>query len=71
MKSINTNSQNIDKTKLSVVHEFDKAEEKAYWLSRTLEERLRHVETLRRMNYGDKATARLQRVIEVVKRQTS
>lgn len=61
----------IDKTKLSVVHEFDNSEEKAYWLSRTPEERLRHVETLRRMNYGDKATERLQKVIEVVKRQTS
>ncbi len=71
MKSISTNSQKLDKTKLSVVHEFDNSDEKAYWFSRTPDERLRHIETLRRINYGHKATARLQRVIEVTKGQTS
>ncbi len=60
----------VDKTKLSVVHEFDNSDENAYWLSRTPDERLRHIEELRRINYGHKATERLQRVIEVVKRQT-
>jgi hypothetical protein len=46
----------------------DDADEKEYWLSRTPQERLQHLETLRRINYGHLATARLQRVIEVVER---
>lgn len=42
------------------------AERRAYWHSRTPEERLRYVEHLRRMNYGRAATERLQRVLELV-----
>jgi hypothetical protein len=41
------------------------AEDKAFWLSQSPQARLRHIEELRRMNYGHaRATARLQRVIE-------
>ena len=44
------------------------AQDKAYWLAQTPQTRLRHMEELRRMNYGQSnATARLQRVIEFVK----
>jgi hypothetical protein len=56
----------LDKTKISVSDSFDNSEEKEYWLSRTPQERLLHIERLRRINYGDKATQRLQRVFEVV-----
>lgn len=56
----------LDKTKISVSDSFDNTEEKEYRHSRTPEERLLHIERLRRINYGHKATERLQRVIEVV-----
>jgi hypothetical protein len=57
----------IDRNFLSVVT-FDEADaqDKAYWLSKTPLERLQHVELLRRINYGNNATSRLQRVLEVV-----
>ncbi|HEX6750325.1 MAG TPA: hypothetical protein VF092_23730 [Longimicrobium sp.] len=57
----------LDKKAFSVVPAFEEDEEIEYWLTRTPIERLRHVETLRRMNYGALATARLQRVLELVK----
>jgi hypothetical protein len=47
------------------------AADKAYWLSRSPHERLRCVEILRRMNYGARATARLQRVLEFAAREPS
>jgi hypothetical protein len=55
---------------LSVVGSFAvaAAEDKAYWLSRTPHERLSEIEELRRINYGDQATARLQRVLEIAQR---
>lgn len=55
----------LDKTTLTVTPLFDDSEEKIYWLSRMPEERLRHIEVLRRINYGHNATARLQRVLEL------
>lgn len=62
-------SLKIDKTAFSVTPLFDNADEKAYWLSRSPQERLRHIEILRRINYGDQATARLQRVLELAQRE--
>ena len=56
----------LDKTKISVSDSFDNTEEREYWWSRTPQERLTHMERLRRINYGHRATERLQRVIEVV-----
>lgn len=55
---------------LTVVESFAEAEaaDRVYWWSRPPEERLRHIETLRRLNYGNRATARLQRVLEVTER---
>jgi hypothetical protein len=55
----------LDKTAFSVATLFDESETRAYWHARTPHERLRHVEILRRMNYGNRATARLQRVFAV------
>ncbi|MGI9036169.1 MAG: hypothetical protein ACR2GD_09040 [Pyrinomonadaceae bacterium] len=57
----------LDKTKISVSDSFDNSEAKKYWHSRTPQERLLHVERLRRINYGAGATERLQRILEVVK----
>jgi hypothetical protein len=58
----------IDKTAFKVSSLLDEFDEKAYWLSRSPQDRLRHMEYLRRINYGSRATARLQRVFEVVQR---
>jgi hypothetical protein len=55
----------VDRKVLLISSEFGDSEKKAYWLSRTPHERLRHLEILRRINYGDEATARLQRVLEL------
>ena len=54
----------IDKSVFSVVSLEESNEEKEYWFSRTPYERLRHLEQLRRINYGRRATSRLQRVLE-------
>jgi hypothetical protein len=60
----------LDKTKISIFSSFEEAEraDEEYWFSRTPEERLAQLELLRRINYGDAATARLQRVLEIVDR---
>ena len=59
----------LDKTKISISNSFDNTEEKEYWLSRTPEERLLHVERLRRIAYGyDENSAGLQRVLEIAER---
>jgi len=60
----------LDRTAFSVVSSFEEADkqDKEYWLSRTPRERLQHIELLRRINYGSRATARLQRVLEIAER---
>ncbi len=55
----------VDRSAFSVSTSFDNSDEKEYWLSRTPHERLRHMELLRRINYGPRATERLQRVLEI------
>jgi hypothetical protein len=57
----------FDRMALSVARLGDEADRRTYWHSRTPQARLRHVELLRRLNHGSKATARLQRVLEVVR----
>jgi hypothetical protein len=56
----------LDRSVINVFSSFAEAEEanRTYWFSRTPQERLRYMEQLRRMNYGRRATARLQRVLE-------
>ncbi len=61
----------IDRRVISIARLGDDSDEKAYWLSRTPEERLRHAEILRRMNYGHRATERLARFFEIVERSWS
>lgn len=60
----------LDKTAFSVTATFAQADaqDDRYWWSQTCEARLQHVEYLRRINYGDQATAGLQRSIEIIKR---
>ena len=57
----------LDKTKIGIVSpEQSLADEIEYWRGTTVKERLQHIERLRRLNYGDRATQRLQRVIRIV-----
>jgi hypothetical protein len=55
----------IDKKSFSVISLSDVSDDKFYWLERQPVERLKHIEILRRINYGHSATSRLQRLFEV------
>lgn len=57
----------LDRTKMRVVNGFDDSEEIEYWRQTSVKERLQHIERLRRLNYGVRATERLQRVIRITK----
>lgn len=59
----------INRKVISVSSLTDASDEKAYWLAQTPYERLKQVEILRRINYGHRATARLQRVLEITERK--
>lgn len=54
-----------DKTKLKIGSKIEDfvADEIEYWQNTSVKERLQHIERLRRLNYGTRATGRLQRVI--------
>jgi hypothetical protein len=58
----------LDKSVFKVFSSFEEAEaaDRAYWHSRTPEERLQAMELMRQSAYGyDPATARLQRILEI------
>jgi hypothetical protein len=60
-------SVGLDRRAFRVDSVGDESDEKAYWKSKTPLERLENLEFMRQVNYGyDPATARLQRVLEVV-----
>ena len=42
----------------------DQSDDKDYWFAMDPIERMRHIEVLRRINYGHGATSRLQRILE-------
>lgn len=58
----------LDKTKIRVVHDFDDSDEIEYWRNTTTKERLQHLERLCRAVYGARASERLQRTFEIIKR---
>jgi len=60
----------MDKTAFSVGSLSDEGDDRAYWLSKTPEERLAALELMRQIAYGyDPSTTRLQRVLSVAQRQ--
>jgi hypothetical protein len=62
----------MDRTALSVVSLYDESDEKYYWRSKSPQERLEAVETMRQIIYGyDPSTSRLQRLLEVAEFQKS
>ena len=54
----------IDKKFFSVVSLSDQSDDKDFWFAMDPIERMRHIEVLRRINYGHGATSRLQRILE-------
>lgn len=69
MGKITLSSLKVNRASFSVTALDEESDDKAYWLLRSPQERLRHLEILRRINYGHRATARLQRVLEFAKRE--
>ena len=60
-------SLRVDRTTMETGRMSDKKSDREYWLSKTPDERFEALELLRQIAYGyDPATARLQRVLEVV-----
>ncbi len=58
----------IDKNSFSVVSLTDSPDDRYYWFEKKPIERLKHIEILRRINYGYSATSRLQRLLEITER---
>ena len=64
----------VDKETFSVLSSFEEATEvdKAYWHSKTPQERMAALELMRQINYGyDPTTERLQRVFEIAELSSS
>ena len=61
----------LDRRAFSVVDLDSPYDEPGYWLTKTPQERLTHLERLRRINYGPSASGRLQRIFEIVDRTPS
>ena len=59
----------LDKSCFSVISLKEKSEDINYWLTVSPVDRLKHIEMLRRINYGNSATSRLQRILEDTERQ--
>lgn len=59
----------LDKSKIKIGSKIEDSitDEIKFWQNTTVKERLQHIERLRRLNYGNRATGRLQRVIQIVK----
>ena len=60
----------VDKEAFSVMSSFEETDEvdKAYWHSKTPQERMAAFELMRQINYGyDPTTEQLQRVLEIAK----
>jgi hypothetical protein len=58
----------INKKFFSVVSLSDQSDDKDFWFAMDPIERMRHIEILRRINYGHGATSRLQRILEYTER---
>jgi len=66
MNENNLNNLQLDKKTISIkLLSDDDSDEKEYWLSRSPQERVQHIERLRQINYGSQTRARLQRVLEI------
>jgi len=56
----------LDKTAFSIASLLDESDERAFWLSKSPDERLQALELMRQSIYGyDPSTTRLQRVLTI------
>ena len=55
----------VDRQSLSITASLDDPANKRYWHAESPQARIRHIEVLWQMNYGNLATQQLQRVLEV------
>jgi hypothetical protein len=55
----------LDRRAMSVATLTEAADDRRYWAGQTPQARLRAMELLRRINYGNAASGRLQRVLEI------
>ena len=58
----------MDKKSFSVASLRDSSDDRSYWFGQKPIDRLKQMEMLRRINYGHRATARLQRLFEITER---
>ncbi|MBM3495736.1 MAG: hypothetical protein FJX72_15640 [Armatimonadetes bacterium] len=65
MQPVSPDDLKLDRTVISVGSLDDDDPDFEYWADATPEDRLRRLELLRRLNYGRRATGRLQRVLSV------
>lgn len=65
MKNIDVKEINLDKKAFSTVPLFDKSADNAFWLTQSPQTRIDQIEILRQINYGDRATERLQRILHI------
>ncbi|MBN2355647.1 hypothetical protein JXO59_06010 [candidate division KSB1 bacterium] len=65
MKKGKINFPRLDKSKFSVHSLTDEMDDQEFWLSKSANDRLEHIELLRTLNYGDQASSRLQRLFEI------
>lgn len=56
----------VDRRAFAIGTLHDDSDEREYWSQQTPQQRLAHVERLRRINYGSRATERLQRILEII-----
>ncbi len=55
----------VDRSIVSISSVFEDTESRDYWLTQDPQKRVRHIEELRRINYGNRATERLQSFFEI------
>ncbi|MBF0237660.1 MAG: hypothetical protein HQM12_08160 [SAR324 cluster bacterium] len=61
----------MDRTMISIASSLDDEDSRSYWFQQPPQERLKHVEKLRRINCGHRATERLQGFFEIAQRGES
>ena len=67
MQPVEPDELRVDRTALEVGSLDDEDPVVEYWLAASVEDRLRYIELLRRLNYGRRAAGRLQRVLSVTR----
>jgi hypothetical protein len=65
MQPVSPNELKLDRSAFSVGTLDDEDPDRDYWFEASVEDRLRHLELLRRLNYGRRATGRMVKVLAI------